>query len=201
MLDAIIQPWLPGGSTSFYLLHKEEVWRGPVTSPVHLERKAALGHTPSSPMAAAEKLLRQRSPACWDRKETESGLPEAIAAPFTPPMTLSLLPGLGAGDLLRTGQGPKGLPTGRWLHWQEQGRLTACQAQFRPGLRNKGLSWGVTQAEGRRMVRCMRRQVHMEGKSEPNRPGWHGSLGSGPHSQGGRRSLAASEGPICAICQ
>lgn len=25
--------------------------------------------------------------------------------------------------------------------------------------------------------------------------------GSGPHSQGGRQSLAASEGPVCAICQ
>lgn len=77
----------------------------------------------------------------------------------------------------------------------------SCQAQFRPELRNKGLSWGVTQAEGRRMVRCMRRKVHMEGKRELNRPGWHGSLGSGPCSQGGRWLLAASEGPICAICQ
>lgn len=51
------------------------------------------------------------------------------------------------------------------------------------------------------MVRCMERQVHMEGKGERCRPSWHGGPGSGPHSQGGRRSLAASEGPVCAICR
>lgn len=40
----------------------------------------------------------------------------------------------------------------------------------------------------------------MEGESEPCGPGWHRGPGSGSHSQGGRRSLAASKGPhLCAM--
>jgi hypothetical protein len=51
------------------------------------------------------------------------------------------------------------------------------------------------------MVRCIKKQVHMQGKGEPCGPGWHGVPGSGLHSQGGRQLLALTEGPICAICQ
>lgn len=39
----------------------------------------------------------------------------------------------------------------------------------------------------------------MEGKRQPCGPGWHRGPGSG-HSPGGRRSLAAGEGPVCALC-
>lgn len=38
------------------------------------------------------------------------------------------------------------------------------------------------------MVRCMEKQVHMEGERERNRPGWHGGPGSGrsPRAADGR---------------
>lgn len=106
--------------------------------------------------------------------------------------TLNLLSGLGAGD-----------PLSVWgAAWRQMATLAEAKqtcivpGPVLPGLKNKGLSWGVIQAEGRRMVRCMEKPVHMEGRSESSRPGWHGGSGSGPHSQGGRRLLAAGEGPF-----
>lgn len=55
----------------------------------------------------------------------------------------------------------------------EAGQTCIVPGPVLPGLRNKGLSRGVIQAEGRRMVRCMGSPVHMEGRSEPSRPDWH----------------------------
>lgn len=136
------------------------------------ESKAAVH--PGFPCATAGKFLEQRSLASWVRKEMKSE--NSSTLPFTPPATLILLCGLGDGVPPRADQGPRGLPTGRRLPWQRQSRPLWCQAQSRPGLRNKELSRDVIQAEGRRMVRCTQRQVHMEGKSERNRTGWHRGL-------------------------
>lgn len=79
------------------------------------------------------------------------------------------------------------------------GQMATLAEAGQPG--NKGLSRGVIQAERGKTVRCSERQVHTEGKDKLRRTGWHGAPGSGPHSQGSRRSLAMAEGPICVICQ
>lgn len=108
------------------------------------ESKAAVH--PGFPCATAGKFLEQRSLASWVRKEMKSE--NSSTLPFTPPATLILLCGLGDGVPPRADQGPRGLPTGRRLPWQRQSRPLWCQAQSRPGLRNKELSRDVIQAEG-----------------------------------------------------
>lgn len=113
-----------------------------------------------------------------------------IVAPLTSLITLNLLSGLGADDPLRAW----GTTRRQMATLAEAKQTCILPGPVLPGLRNKGLSQGVIHAEGRRMIRCMERPVHMEGRTEPSRPGWHGGSGSGSHSQGGRRLLAAGEG-------
>lgn len=173
-----------GGHPCLRLSDEEEkVHHEPVMSPVHPEKQSSPKPKSRPPGSAAEKLPEQRSPASWDRKESP-------AAPLTPPTTLKLLSGLGAGVWPRAGQGPEGLPTGRWLPWQRLVGPRGARPSFVQA-ENKGLSRGVIQAEGRRMVRC--REAGSHGGDERAQRAWLArGLGFRP-ALPGRQTVAGSQ--------
>lgn len=172
------------------------------------ESKAAVD--PGFPCATAEKFLEQKSLASLGRKEMKSGPPEAIAAPsllLPPPLSFCFL----ALEMM-SHQGRRWCPTRngsgtqRAAHRQMATLAKAEQTLMVPGP-------VLSRAEEQRAFmgcnpgqREKNGQVYAEagshGGKEQEEQAWLAQgLGSGLNSQGGRQSLAASEGPICAICQ
>lgn len=170
-----------GGGSHYSNLGNEEerAQGGPVAHPG--KQGGARAPDRASAGAGAEKPGEQKSLASRGKKETKPRLLRPKQPPH-PPTIPTCFPSLQLPES-QLGRGP-GAARGPALLWQRQGGPSPCQTQFRPGQQNKGLSRGVIQAEGRRMVRCVGRQAHGEGEGEP-RPGWHGGPGA-PRAADGR---------------
>lgn len=191
-------PWQHCGrwaslSPSFRRGREGSAWASDV--PVRLEKLTSTRPKPRPP--GRRQRTFQSKGASRDRKESPAArLPQATAAPLTPPTTPSCFPAvelvLGPGRV----RGPRGRPQ-QMATLAEAGRPRGARPSFALA-ENKGLSRASSRRRGG--GRSGARQVHREGPAAQRARLARGS-GSGPHSQGGRRALAAREGPVCPICQ
>lgn len=175
------------------------VQQGPELPTFTQESRAALDHSQAT-MCYCRELSRTKEPSILGQKKTKSGLPEAEAAPHSPCPPSPITSWAWSSCPSKSGSGPDGLPTGRWPRWQRWAAPhRARPVSFR--VEEQRAFTGCNPGRGEKNGQVYRELGSHEGKEQAVRALLAQGLGSGPHPWGSRRSLAASEGPICVHCQ